>query len=105
MRSTADEVRYPWVDATPAKPFCFSDERWFNHCSSCAGCVWALVCGPRIHGAGYFRRPRKSFVEAIARSNLPRGESIDAIVRAYSVTYNAARKQYDRWRKKLGNPQ
>lgn len=92
------------IDATPEKPFCFADKNWYGRSATCAGCIWALVCGPRLYG-NCFRRPRKAFVEAIARSNLPRDESIDAITRAYAVTHNAARKQFDRMRKKLGYPQ
>ncbi|KKN67421.1 hypothetical protein LCGC14_0461640 [marine sediment metagenome] len=91
------------VDATPTKPFCYREPEWFYRTDACIGCAYRLPCAV---GAGVSAdRPRKMFVESIARANIPRADAIEAIQKAYDVTHNAARKQYDRWREKLGRPQ
>ena len=95
------------IDATPTKPFCYGNGDLFDIVKPvCCKCAFLLVCTVLVEGAacvaGY---PRKAFVEAIVRANIPRDDAIAAIQKAYDVTHNAARKQYDRWREKLGHPQ
>ena len=91
------------VDATPAKPFCYGDSEWFYRTDICDRCACRLPCAALVGIPADI--PRKRFVEAVVRANIPRADAIEAVQKAYGVTRGAARKQFDRWRKKLGYTQ
>ena len=93
------------VDATPTKPFCYAQPDWHRRNCTYSGCAYWLACGAQVKGLGSSALPRKIFVQVIAGANLPRDDAIAAIQKAYGITRGAARKQFDRWRKKLGYPQ
>ena len=100
------------VDATPTKPFCYGDLGWFRNPDSatptlkvsCAWCAFFYPCAA-MAGADRMKLPRKVFVLGLVQNNIPRADAIAAIQKAYGVTRGAARKQFDRRRKKLGYPQ
>ena len=91
------------VDATPIKPFCYRDPEWFYRTDACIRCAYRLPCA--VFAGVPANQSRQSFVAEIVRANIPRADAIEAIQKAYGVTHNAARKQFDRWREKLGYPQ
>ena len=95
------------VDATPVEPFCYGNADLFViEKPVCSRCAFLHACCAWVEGPSFADgTPRKEFVEALVRSNISRYRALEVIEFVYGVTHDAARKQFDRWRKKLGYPQ